>query len=744
MNEQESKPEANVTSPSLSLRTLLASLNDIQDVEEVANLELIELPMGQVLFEQGEDGDSMYLLIAGALGVRVRHDDGSETVIDKLAPGALVGEMALISGRPRTATVYSLIDSGLLRITRSQFEAMVDQDESGTDALSEALAPRWQRLQLAEVLRSLFGDLDTPALHALQSKLEWRHLSNGDVLFEQGDEADGMYIVLNGRLRIILSDSEGKTRSLNEIASGETVGEYALLTDEKRSATILAIRETDVVRISPEDFEQLIKQYPKLLGTVTRIIVERQQRQLKGNGRRSIAANNFALVLANPKIDGQAFAADLTEKLGKHGPALYLTSAKFDELYGQSGTAQLVVDDPSNPAIVAWLAEQEAKFHYILFVCDQEWSEWTSRCLSQADRILILADPASAPSPGEVESKCGQMPAHLRTDLVFLHSEETKSPQGTAKWLESREVTESFRIRRKTSSDLERLARLLTGKANALVLSGGGARGFAHLGVFRAMEELAIPIDYVGGVSIGALISFTIAAGKSLEEMAILADEFGASNGWSDYTLPFTSLMSSKRVTNTVRNICGDIQLEDTWLPYFCVSTNLTTAEQVVHRRGPAWRAVRASMAIPGVFTPVIEDDEVLVDGGVMDNFPVDVMCSLSESDHIIGVSLSTHQIRKVNYNFDTNISGWKILRSRLNPFARSLRSPSLVGTILRTLDINSVHRSRETAMLADIIIRPDVRKWGFLEFASYKEIEQAGYLMALKDLQVWQQKKDN
>ena len=411
-------------------------------------------------------------------------------------------------------------------------------------------------------------------------------------------------------------------------------------------------------------------------------------------------------------------------------------------MYGQSGAAQLPVSDPSDPAIVAWLAEQEANYQHILFVCDYQWSEWTNRCLSQADRVLILADPNGDPTPAAVENKLRQLTAHLRTDLVFLHTMQTERPQGTAAWFKGRDVVECFHIRYERQSDQARLSRLLTGRANALVFSGGGARGFAHLGVFRALNELAIPIDYVGGVSIGALISLTIAAGKSYEETAALAKEFSGSDGWTDYTLPITSLMSSKRVTDTVRNVCGDIQLEDTWLPYFCVSTNLTTAEQVLHRRGPAWRAVRASLAIPGVFTPVIENDEVLVDGGVMDNFPVDVMAKLSESIHIIGVSVSTHQIRKVDYNFDTHISGWRILRSRINPFSKRLRSPSLVGTILRTLDINSVHKSRETTLLADVIIKPEVRKWGFLDFASYKEIEEAGYDAASEILRDWQEKK--
>lgn len=81
--------------------------------------------------------------------------------------------------------------------------------------------------------------------------------------------------------------------------------------------------------------------------------------------------------------------------------------------------------------------------------------------------------------------------------------------------------------------------------------------------------------------------------------------------------------------------------IEDLWTPFFCVSANLSEATPVVHARGPLWQAARTSMSIPGVFSPVMADGDILVDGGVLNNFPVDIMANLSGSQHLIGINVS-------------------------------------------------------------------------------------------------------
>lgn len=726
---------------SMTLKGLLKSLSQLAMGRFEPRLEILELQGGEILFEQGDAGDSMYVLVAGMLGVRVRHPDGTETIIDKLAPGAIVGEMALVSGQPRSATVYALNEVGLIRLSRLQLDELVQHDEAVGDELARTMAPRSQRLILTRILTDLLGQLDTASLHAIQDQLAWLHLSNGDVVFEQGDPQDGMYILINGRLGVRTHDAKGKARVVSEVESGETVGEYGLLTGEPRTATVYAIRESNLVKIEPPAFDRLVKEYPQVMAAVARIIVERQQRTLRGKPRSRTAALTVALIPAGPTVDGQALAQGLADSLSPYGDVLALTRERFDELYGQAGAAETAPDDPSNPFIVAWMGEQEAIHDFVLFCADANPSPWTHRCISQADRVLVIADPRADPAPGPAEAVLGELGVPVRTELVMYHPADTKWPAGTASWLAARRVQAHHHVRQGDVAHMARLARRLSGHAFGLVLSGGGARGYAHLGVYRALLELDIPVDFFGATSMGALLGAAFAQGKlTYDEMVEQSRQFASPRMLFDYTLPFTSVMTSKKVTRLCQRIYEDTRIEDLWVPFFCVSTNLSTAEPVVHEQGLLWRAVRASLAIPGVFTPVIEDGSVLVDGGVMDNFPAETMRAKVESDRVMGVHVSTHEEQKRTWNLDTYLSGWRVLYSRINPFAKPLRAPSLVGTILRTLDVNSAYRSKREQVYTDVLIHPDVKRFGFNEYEAFTEIAQVGYESALEPLRAWKQ----
>lgn len=722
----------------LSLSQLTDLLSDLSKIEQDPELQLVELKGGQVLFEQGEIGDSMYVLIAGALGVRVKLADGSETVIDKLAPGALVGEMALLSGQERSATVYALNDAGLIRLSKKKFEQLAEEDKEAVSAIDEAMKPRWQRLQLVTILRHLFGELDMASLHSLQDKMEWFHFSNGGVLFRQGDRPDGMYIVVNGRLRITVTTPEGTENVIGEIGPGETVGEYGLLTDEARSATVYGVRETNVVRITPAVFEGLLRDYPVAMAQIARIIVERQQRTLKGIKGSSPAALTIALLPASSKVDGWLFAQELGTALTEYGSSLALDGRRFDERYGQPGASLMETDDDGTLAMAAWMDELEANHHFIIYVADPARSDWTRRCIGQADRVLILADSREDPAPGPAESLLQQLEVPVHAELVLWHPPETVKPAGTAAWLDARHVDGHHHIRRDDEGHMARLARRLSGHAVGLVLSSGGARGYAQLGVYRAMLELDIPLDYVGGSSMGSLIGGSLALGLDYDELLRRAGEIGTSSQIFDYTLPFTSLAASKKVTRVTQKAFGDINIEDLWIPYFCVATNLSRAEPVVFQRGPLWRAVRASLAIPGVFTPVIDDGEVLVDGGVMDSFPAETMARLCQSDSLIGVHVKPHQDRKRQYDMDTSISGWRILYHRLNPFKKPLRSPSLIGTVMHSTEVNGLRLAKNAEKWVALMIYPDVKEFGPMDYDAQKAIIQAGYDAAIEPLRRW------
>lgn len=723
----------------LTLNQLTELLSTESDHIDDPERQIVELQAGQILFEQGDEGASVYVLAAGMLGVRMQHAGGTELEIDRLAPGAIVGEMALVSGKKRSATVYAVNGARLYQFSKERFNQFIAQHEGASAVIDSTTAPRWQRLQLAKAFKELFGDIDAMALHTLQERLEWRHISNGDALFNQGERSDGMYIVINGRLRVIITNEEGQDVNLGEIGPGQIVGEFGLLTDEVRTATVQAVRETNVVKITPAVFEGLVKEYPELMGRITRLIIERQQRSLLETKPQVPGSLAMALIPAQPGLDLLSFARQLETSLRPYGSTLILNSQQFDELYGQPQAAQTGPDDPSSPAIVAWMDELEISHNYLLFVADAEPSQWTSRCIGQADRILIVADAQDDPTPGAVELVLTQSHVLARTELVLWHPTMTDKPTGTGAWLDARQVQAHHHVRRDDQQHMDRLARRLTGHAIGLVLSSGGARGYAHAGIYQAMLELNIPLDYVGGSSIGALMAGVFALEPDYDELMRLAKELGNNKSIRDYTLPMTSLMASQKVTRVCQKIFGDLQIEDLWLPYFCVSTNLSRAEPVIHQRGLIWRAVRASLAIPGVFTPVIEDDEVLIDGGVMDSFPAQTMVQLCQSDRIIGVHVTPHKDRKRQYDLDSSISGWRILYHRLNPFAKKLRSPSIIGTIMRSTEINGLHRAKADENLVDLMIKPDVKRFSALNYDAYQAIIQTGYESAFEALREWQ-----
>jgi predicted acylesterase/phospholipase RssA len=267
--------------------------------------------------------------------------------------------------------------------------------------------------------------------------------------------------------------------------------------------------------------------------------------------------------------------------------------------------------------------------------------------------------------------------------------------------------------------------------AAGLVLGGGGARGFAHAGVGRALREVGVPVDAIGGTSMGALIGASYAIDHSYAEMVDFAKMSSSRKRLIDLTLPLTSFAASRKVTELYQRMFGDIQIEDLWRPYFCVSSNLTRAEPMIHDEGPLWAAVRASTAIPAIFAPVQHSNgDVLVDGGVLNNLPIDVMRQRFDVGHVIGIDVAPAREKMRSYSFGPSVSGWDLLWRRINPFAQKLRAPSLFGSIMRTVEINDAYRMKSPAFqrVADLLIHLPLGQFRTLDFDAYAAIIERGY----------------
>jgi NTE family protein/lysophospholipid hydrolase len=711
----------------------------VADLLEV--LRHVRLAPGDVVMRQGEQGDELYLVLVGRLLVQVENEDGSRTGVDEIAPGGVVGEMALLTGLPRSATVTAIEPTDLARLSREDFERLAAKHPQALSEFLRRILPRLRRTQLVRVLTELFGELAEPARAELERHLRWVQLDGGSLLFREGDASDDVYVVINGRLRVVTTDADGRERVLEEVGRGAAVGEVSLLTGDPRSATIYAVRDSDLLRLSRKAFDELTDRHPRAMMQIARAAAWRLRRAAQPAERAASAPTTFALIPATPGVPLTAFARRLVGELATAGTTLHLGSADVDRLLVKPGVAQSGEDTIVHESIVAWLSGQEREHGFLVLEGDPRFSAWTRRCLRQADRVLIVANASDDPAPQAMERAIGQMGLKARCELVLLQPDGIERPSGTGAWLAGRHVATHHHVRMSHDGDLRRIARRVSGRAVGLVLGGGGARGFAHIGALRALHESGVEVDIVGGTSIGALVAAGYASGLSVDAMMDLARTFASPSKVLDRTLPVVSLMAGRKVTALYQRILGSVAIEDLWVPCFAVSSGLSRAEVVVHRQGTLWEAVRASTAIPAIFPPMLSaQNEVLVDGNVMNNMPLDVMREWCESGTVIGVNpMPTHDKLKP-YHFGASLTGWEALMGRLRWFGSKIRAPSILGAVMRATEINSANRMRQPSFraLADVLIEPPVEQYGILEFSAYEPIVEIGYQAAREKIAAW------
>ena len=555
----------------------------------------------------------------------------------------------------------------------------------------------------------------------------------------QGDRADGAYIVMVGRLRVVSSDASGVETVIDDSGPGEWVGEMALLTGKERSATVYAVRDTELVYLSQAVFDDSMNRHPKAVLETARVLVARLQRRTSTTAVPSAtrrAAKTFAVIATSTNVGVREFGRALAATLGRHGSVLHLTAERVDEALGKPGIARVGTEDAAQLRLGPWLVEQEELHDYVVFEADSQWTPWTGRSARHADHIVYVADARENAAPGLVER---ELSAHFephrapRRSLVLLQPNSGQAFPGTARWLAPRDVDDHHHVRAGHASDVARLVRHLLGKAVCLVLGGGGSRGYAHLGVLRAFGELGIPIDAVAGTSIGAIIGGALAVGTSVSTMLRdFPDDMTRS--FRDPVLPVVSLLSGKRAKVSIERFAGGLDVEDTGIPFFCISTNLTRGCEVVHRRGPASVAVRASFAVPGVFPPIPWNGDLLVDGGLSNNVPIDTMAKL-----VGGRIVAVDVIPEVDLGVSADSSEGPPLWRRI-PFTGSSHLPDIVSISIRsaTAASGSMQRAEQSRALASLYLRPQVSRWNIMDFRAADSLADEGYRETFETIREW------
>jgi len=377
----------------------------------------------------------------------------------------------------------------------------------------------------------------------------------------------------------------------------------------------------------------------------------------------------------------------------------------------------------------------------VLYECEPQASGWTDRAVRQADRVLFVADAGRAAVPGVLERRLAERWRGSRAPrryLVLVHPPGSGSPSGTAAFLEPREVDAHYHVRSGSADDIARLARYLAGAGVGLVLGGGGARGLAHLGVLRALAEAGVPVDWVGGTSIGALIAALVAQRVSPDgSLALCREHFSSLR---DPTLPLVSLLRGRRIRAHLDRALGPVAIEDLPLPYLCVSTNLSRAAPAVHERGPLVRAIRASISLPGILPPVSLGRDLHVDGGLTNNLPIDVMAGKPEIGAVLAVDVSEEVEMRGAPDLESELSGWRVLWQWIHPRAPRAEVPTIMTLLTRSSLVASIHSARErrAAEAASLYLRVPVADLRLLAFERIDEIAARGYEATHERIRTW------
>lgn len=563
---------------------------------------------------------------------------------------------------------------------------------------------------------------------------------SGTQLLKFGAELDMFMVVEHGRFLVRIPSRLGETIAL-KVGRGQPLG---LVTSMSRGATLgeaYALRDSKVIYCPRKAFLDCVAANPDLLEDFSKWTIE-QVLILIGQKNMESPPLTFALfpVSNEPLIKSSVtlLKQALTETIGK---GHLLDSQKVEQVL-HCNLADESSFERVRPRLSQWLEEQEAEGHYLLFVCDPEDTKWTRWCLDQTDRVIAIARAEDTSAIERIDRLFSdRMVAGDRVyiDLVLLQDHDVILPKKSNVWHKLKCVARHHHVRDTKSNDYQRVARWIEGRPIGLTLGGGGARGFAHIGVLQALEERGVPIDAVGGTSMGAVIAGAYARGWSPHKILSFAKEvFAGTKAVADLDIPIVSILAGRKLNKKLRDFFEEIDIADLWLPYFCISASLSAGEMIVHEQGPLWKAVRASCSLPGIFPPVRHEGHLLVDGGVMNNVPLDVMESRCKGGKVIAVNVGGGGAKDFANSSHWDHSGWKLLRESF--IKRNEHIANILDVMMWSTTLSSKRYLQQLVASGrgDLYLAPPVQSFELLGFDALEQLYQVGYEYAFKELDKW------
>ena len=701
-------------------------------------IQVQEVMQGTVVYKQGDAADGLYLVVSGDVLIFVERDS-EEYILSHASDTYLFGEFILQGDSVRSTSAKALVDTQLLFLSRDSCRSFVRHFPEKGAVLGARIVNRlcWNQTTLALRLSRLFAGLDDDIVRVLINQMELQSIPSNTLLIRQNTLSNELWVIVDGQFQVNQITEAGQTIKSGVLGRGETIGEVGVICEMPHSSNVLATRDSTVAKLSRESLETILRKYPvEMNRTFVKSVIGhlRQDHSTKPK-----SAETFALVVLSPGLSKKKISSQLVDALKSHGSTTAFTSEDVDLAFSQAGAAQSSFDDAINKALLQWLSEQEIAHRHIIYTIDNELSNWTRRCLRQADHIIFCADAMDNPEISSLERLVLDEIASkgVKKTLIINHANSTCVPTHSSSWLTPRTINLHHHVRIGNDSDYGRVARFLTGSAVGVVLGGGGARGFAHIGVMRAFKELNIPIDLISGNSMGAVIAAQYAMQWSDTDMLEKTRHLCLQG--DQFTLPIMSIFSGKKMTQGLGEMFGEICIEDLWLHFFSISCNISRATIMTHDSGSLLSAVLNSNAPPGLFPPQIVNGDLLVDGALLNNVPVDVMAKFNEGGTIVAVDVNAREDLLNNTDNRGGMSGWQLLINKINPMAEKLRIPNMIEILSRASIIGGLaQRKKLMEGVADLYIQPPVTDFSLMAYKDAEKIEEVGYQYAKQELLIW------
>uniref|UniRef100_A0AC34Q9K7 Uncharacterized protein n=1 Tax=Panagrolaimus sp. JU765 TaxID=591449 RepID=A0AC34Q9K7_9BILA len=715
----------------------------------------------QILVEErSEEEASLILVLKGRLAITKSaslDDEDFEPWSAFIYPREIIGALQILTGEPSFFQISGSCSTTVAMISKTFLQTVICQHPAVVLPLAYTTVRRM-----------------SPFIRSIDYAMDWVMLDSGQAVYRLGDNADAMFVVLSGRLRCV-----DKKTAVAEFGRGDVLGMVELIQKKPRTTTVLAVRFSQLARL-PDGLINFIKiLFPQVGFRLVRLLGMSYNEtrhaylspplfSLDNAAPDSMAQlknlHTVAIIAASPTVPIISFTCELYHALSPSMKVLRLSARQVGRCLGEDCLEKL-----ADFRLMHWLNTQEDTYQLVIYECDYEPTHWTRRCLRQADTILVVAqgsEKAREKPFFEEHLKMNQDGIRTRKELILLWNMKTEQPKGTYEWLKGSwfsghyHVRAPFRMFRSmtsegqldevavldfyqkevfgdkvdANSDFARLGRILTGNAIGLVLGGGGARGASHVGIIQALQHYGIPIDIVGGTSIGSMI------GGLFAEDPYKTSKFHArakiwfetmSSLWRklwDLTYAHSAMFTGAGFNRTLQDLFSDISIEDLWLPYFCITTDITSSEMRVHRSGPLWMYCRASMSLAGYLPPLCDpaDTHLLLDGGYVNNLPADVIRSIG-ARVVIAVDVGSATENNL-YNYGDHLSGFWVLWKRFWPWTEPVRILGMEEIQSRLAFVSCV-RQLELVKKAPYChyLRPPIEGFKTLDFAKYDMIRAIG-----------------